>query len=109
MAFKYLTDRVIRPSWTGGVDATSRKISRSFLYGADGVVVQNPQKFFSNLNHHPVCAIKGSFAIFFLLAQPPLLARRGDRGSLRWGALAFSSCSFFRFPLQRNSSRRPSA
>ena len=33
------------PSWPGGVDATSRKISRSSFDGADGVVVQLQQIF----------------------------------------------------------------
>jgi hypothetical protein len=32
----------------------------------------------SSLDNHPVCADSGCFAIFYLLAQPPLLARRGD-------------------------------
>jgi hypothetical protein len=30
-----------------------------------------------NLIHHPVCAVSEA-SLFFLLAQPPLLARRGD-------------------------------
>src|SRR5688572_12215068 len=31
----------------------------------------------SILIHHPVRSFKGSFAIFFLMSRPPLLARRG--------------------------------
>ena len=46
MAFRILDGPRHCPSWPGGVDATSRKISRSFLYGADGVVVQDQQESF---------------------------------------------------------------
>jgi hypothetical protein len=38
--------------------------------------------FCSGLNNHPVCADSGCFAIFFFLAQPPLLARRGNKPQL---------------------------
>ncbi len=51
---------------------------RSIRSGADGVVVQVQKHFRLILNHHPVRSIKGSFAIFFLMSRPPLLARRGD-------------------------------
>ena len=44
----------------------------------DGVVAQY-QKDLLKLNHHPVRSIKRSFAIFFLMSRPPLLARRGNR------------------------------
>src|SRR5688572_26662160 len=53
-------------------------MARSDLSAADGVVDQ-VQKTLSILNHHPVPSIKGSFATFFLMSRPPLLARRGDR------------------------------
>ena len=41
------------------------------------MVVQDQTEMFLNLNHHPVCAASDA-SHFFLLAQPPLLARRGD-------------------------------
>ena len=46
------------PSWSGGVDATSRKISRSSFDGADGVVVQL-QQIFLILSNHPVSGQEG--------------------------------------------------
>ena len=36
------------------------------------------RKSLLKLDHHPVRSINGSFAIFFLMSRPPLLARRGD-------------------------------
>jgi len=42
-----------------------------------GVVVQVQKNSVDSI-HHPVRSIKGSFAIFFLVSRPPLLARRGD-------------------------------
>src|SRR5215468_3090771 len=51
------------------------KLSRSLLYGADGVV----SKFRQNLmvfTHHPVCAAKDA-AQLFLIAQTPLLGEEG--------------------------------
>ena len=49
-----------------------KKMARSDLSAADGVVVQ-VQKNLSILNHHPVRSIKGSYAIFFLMSRPPLI------------------------------------
>src|SRR5688572_16476097 len=60
------------PSWTGGVARSA------------GVVDQVVRAF---LIYHPVCADQGSFAASFLIAQPPLLSRRGDRSPLRAIAL----------------------
>ena len=45
-----------RPSWPGGVAATSRRYREASFDGADGVVVQDQTEMFLNLNHHPVCA-----------------------------------------------------
>ena len=45
------------------------------------MVVQDQTEMFLNLNHHPVCAASDA-SHFLLMAQPPLLARRGD-GSVR--------------------------
>src|SRR5438874_1478079 len=42
-----------RPSWPGGVAATSNKYRVASKKGADGVVVQI---FYLCLNNHPVCA-----------------------------------------------------
>jgi len=56
------------PSWPGGVDATSRGISRSSFDGADGVVVQ---EMFSNLSHHPVCAALDASHLFLTGAATP--------------------------------------
>src|SRR5262245_36684298 len=57
------------PSSRGGVDATSRKYRRRRpLIGADGVV--------RNVFDHPVCASKVASRLL-LIAQPPLLWRRG--------------------------------
>ena len=78
------------------------------------MVVQNPQKFFLNLIHHPVCAIKGSFALSSYWRSHP--SWPGGAIAVRQvccrvgcgGELLASFCSFFRFPLQRNNSRRPS-
>jgi hypothetical protein len=67
-----------RPSWTRRGGCASKKKARSIRSGADGVVVQVQKHFRLILNHHPVRSIKGSFAIFLLMSQPPLLARRGD-------------------------------
>ena len=64
------------PARRGG--CASKKRVRSIRSGADGVVVQVQEHFRLILNHHPVRSIKGSFAIFFLMSRPPLLARRGD-------------------------------
>ena len=65
--------RAHRPSWPGGVDATSRtNIAKLPLMAADGVVVQDHTEIVLNLNHHPVCA--ASDASHFLLtraATPP--------------------------------------
>ena len=54
-----------------------KKMARSDLSAADGVVVQVQKQFRLILNHHPVRSIKGSFAIFLLMSRPPRLARRG--------------------------------
>jgi hypothetical protein len=51
------------------VDATSKNIAEGILrIGADGVV--------KNISDHPVCAAKVASQLF-LIAQPPLLLRRG--------------------------------
>ena len=42
----------------------TKKMARSDLSAADGVVVQVQKHFLLILNHHPVRSIKGSFAIF---------------------------------------------
>src|SRR5437870_10027429 len=60
----------------GGVDATSRRYRRRHpLTGADGVV--------RNISDHPVCASKVA-SQRFLIAQPPLLWRRGIAASFRF-------------------------
>ena len=64
------------PSSRGGVDATSRKYRRRHpLIGADGVV--------RNISDHPVCASKVASQLF-LIAQPPLLWRRGIAAAFRF-------------------------
>src|SRR5262245_25421687 len=69
------------PSSGGGVDATSRKYRRRHpLIGADGVV--------RHISDHPGCAPKAASQLF-LIAQPPLLQRRGI-ASFRFGNTPFS-------------------
>jgi len=64
------------PSSRGGVDATSRKYRRRRpLIGADGVV--------RNISDHPVCASNVASQLF-LIAQPPLLQRRGLAAACRF-------------------------
>ncbi|HTG74455.1 MAG TPA: hypothetical protein VMB70_11825, partial [Terriglobia bacterium] len=53
--------------------AALRKSRASHHSAADGVVVQVQKTFPFDLNHHPVRSIKGSFAIFLLMARPPLI------------------------------------
>jgi hypothetical protein len=66
-----------RPSWTGGVAAALRKWREATLAPQTGWWFRF-KEILSILNHHPVRSIKGSFAIFFFVSRPPLLARRGD-------------------------------
>ena len=49
-----------------------KRISRSSLDVADGVVDQEQEKMFLNLNHHPVCAASDA-SLFHLTgaATPP--------------------------------------
>ena len=56
------------------MDATSRKCCEASFIGADGVVTYG--NFFSELTtpSAPLLRLRG----FFLLAQPPLLTRRGN-------------------------------
>src|SRR5690349_4518387 len=64
-----IVKRLQFPSFRGGVDATSRKYRRRHPWiGADGVV--------RDISDHPVCAAKVA-SLLFLIAQPPLLWRRG--------------------------------
>ena len=44
-------------------------MARSDLIAADGVVVQVQKHFRLIVDHHPVRSIKGSFAIFLLMAR----------------------------------------
>src|SRR5262245_26584933 len=60
-----------RPSWPGGVAAPSRRRRVATL-------AAQTEWWFKFLVHHPVRSIRGSFAVFFLMSRPPLLARRGD-------------------------------
>src|SRR5262245_32284743 len=61
------------PSSRGLVDATQKNIAEGILMtGADGVV--------RNMSDHPVCASKVASQLF-LIAQPPLLWRRGIAAS----------------------------
>src|SRR5215470_5127029 len=70
------------PSSGGGVDATSRKYRRRHpLIGADGVV--------RNISDHPVCASEVASQLF-LIAQPPLLQRRGLAAVLRFHPRSWS-------------------
>src|SRR5262245_26975680 len=68
---------VHRPSWTGGVDATSRKYREASFDGADGVVDQSRENCFEP-EPPPRLRLQRKLRSFFLVAQPPLLARRGD-------------------------------
>jgi hypothetical protein len=64
------------PSSRGGVDAISRKYRRRHpLIGADGVV--------RNISDHPACASEVASQLF-LIAQPPLLWRRGIAAACRF-------------------------
>jgi hypothetical protein len=53
----------LSPPLRGGVAATLIKMSRSFLYGADGVVIQF-DRMSVVVDHHPVCAAKDAIAAF---------------------------------------------
>src|SRR5688572_32346878 len=64
------------PSWPGGVAAATRKWREATLAPQTGWWIRF-ETTLSILIHHPVRSIKGSFAIFFLMSRPPLLARRG--------------------------------
>jgi hypothetical protein len=59
-----MVERAFFPSSSrrGGRDIN--KISRSILYGADGVVIQFQQNLLV-FDHHPVCASKGCSAAFY--------------------------------------------
>jgi VWFA-related protein len=57
-----LADRVIAPPGQEGWTRHQEKYREASVDGADGVVVQDQKTCFLNLIHHPVCAIKGSFA-----------------------------------------------
>src|SRR5262250_1186861 len=74
-----------------GTDATSSECRRRHpLIEADGVV--------RNISDHPVCASKVASQLF-LIAQPPLLQRRGLAAACRFfllGNTPFSPRSFFR-------------
>ena len=78
----------------GGVDATSGKISRSSFDRADGVVVQLQLNFF-DFNDHPVSLAIRSLARLFLVPEPPLLSRTGNRSL---ATLAVNSHFDFRLP-----------
>src|SRR6186997_1121390 len=74
-AMTYLADRDIAPPGQEGWTRHQEKYREASFDGADGVVVQDQTEMFLNLNHHPVCAASDAS---HLMAQPPLLARRGD-------------------------------
>jgi len=59
-----------RPSWTGGVDATSREYREASVDGADGVVDQI-DGILSNLSHHPVGASKEASLFLLTCADTP--------------------------------------
>jgi len=69
----YLTNRVSRPAWTGGVGATSKEHREASFDGADGVV---DQKILRTTTPSARAEVASRF---FLIAQPPLLSRRGDK------------------------------
>src|SRR5215510_1596175 len=74
--------KLLVPSSRGGVDATSRRYRRRHpLIGADGVV--------RNIFDHPVCASEVASQLF-LIAQPPLLQRRGLAAVLRFHPRSWS-------------------
>src|SRR5262245_24455142 len=58
----------------GGRDI--KKMPRSLLVGADGVVAHTGMCLVSD---HPICGAKVGCAEIFLMPQPPLLVRRGLR------------------------------
>src|SRR5262249_32512129 len=58
----------------GGRDM--KKMLRSLLVGADGVV---GLKSYDGVSDHPVCGAKVGCAEIFLMPQPPFLTRRGMR------------------------------
>jgi hypothetical protein len=57
------------------------KLSRSILYGADGVVIRFRQKFVLEFTHHPARAKDAGR--LFLIAQPPLPRRGGESSHAR--------------------------
>src|SRR5262245_8417943 len=69
-SFKHGGPTVSRPSWTGGVDATSREHREASFDGADGVVDQNAWSSFES--DQPPRLRHQRKLRSFLLAQPPL-------------------------------------
>ena len=54
-------------------------------------MVQDQTGMFLSLNHHPVCAAVDA-SHFFLVAQPPLLARRGNGSPLDCPGMCYAAC-----------------